>query len=133
VFYLKIIINAYGKHATPMIKKKFLADFEKMYSDPKFETDFQSFDVLMQLHEYGEEYMMRIADDAAYRWSDNRFQSLVSNFDIAFSEMGRRSPEIYHKFFKWLDAKMQDAERSNEEKARQRLETLRKSAARFTY
>jgi hypothetical protein len=132
VFFLNIIINSYGRYAIPMIKERFLTDFEKMYNSPKFETNFQVLYILMELHGYSEDCMMRIVDDAAYRWSDNRFQAFGSDLDMAFSRMSKRDPENYRKFFKWLDAKMQDAERNNEGKAQNRLETLRVHASKHT-
>lgn len=132
VFYLKMIINGHGKHTIPMIKEKFLTEFEKMYDDPKFETDHQIISILMELHEYSEEYMMRVVDDAASRWSDSRFQALASDVEMGFSEMSRRNQEAYGEFFNRLDGKMQVAERNNEGKAFGRFMTLRKSAVRYT-
>jgi hypothetical protein len=114
--YLRIIINSYGKYTVPPIKKKFLVDLEKMYGDIKFETDTQVLNLLMELHEFNEDYMMKIVEDAAYQWSDNRFSGLEFTVRDGFAQMNRRNQKAFGEFYEWLDDKMQDAERIEKDK-----------------
>jgi hypothetical protein len=132
VSWLKMIINGHSKHTAPMIKEKFLTELEKIYDSPKLvKTDHDVIYILIRLHEYDGEYLIRLVNDAANRWSDIRFIELASTIEEGFSGLSRRSQEEYRKFYDRLDEKMEVAERNKDEKAFSKLKTLRTIARRY--
>jgi hypothetical protein len=111
VFWLKMIISSHSKETIPLIKERFMPELEKMYENPKLmKTDCDVLYILMEIHGYDGDYLLEVADDAAYQWSLVRFNELADYFKTRFAELKKRSPEDYRKFCDKLDEKMQKAE-----------------------
>lgn len=120
--YLGMIINRHGEHTISMIKEKFLDELENSYNDPKYETNSKILSVLQKLHEYSESYLMKLIDDAVYKWSDKRFDVLGNN--IEFWELKNKNSEAYERVLRHLRREMDDAERSKNEKTYSRFKEL---------
>lgn len=125
--FLKMILNHHGEHTLDMIKKKFMVDLEKAYLDPKYKTNAVILSLLQRLHEYSLEYMMKLVDDAVYKWSDGRFNTL--NGAIEFWGLKERDKE-HEGMLRFLEQKMEETEKDRDEKAHSRFKQLYSSAYR---
>lgn len=94
-----------------------------MYADPKFETNAQLLSLLQKLHEFNEQYMMKLIDDASSiaNWSDQRFQALGNNIELWELKKDR---EAHKRVGAYLRIRMDDAERNKDEKTLDRLKKL---------
>lgn len=126
--FLKMIINRHGQHTVAMIREKFSDELEQLYNDPKSEKNPMFLSILQKLHNYGEDFLMKLVDDAAYQWSDKKFDVLGIN--IEFWELKSRDTKAYERLLKYLRKKMDDAERKKDEKTYARFKRLYASAKR---
>jgi hypothetical protein len=124
LLFLEFIIHNNSEYTINMVKDKFLAELERMYNDPRFETNPTPLSLLLRLHEYSEAYFMKIIEDASSidRWSDEQFQSLVAC--IVLKELEARNKEAYNRVTQFILRKMDNAERINDEKTLERLKIL---------
>jgi hypothetical protein len=122
--FIKLIIHKDKEQIKNSVKEKFLEELEKVYNDPRYETNKQILNLLQKLHEYSEDYMVRLIDEASsiVKWSDQRFQ--VQALDIQLWELKNRDPNAYDRVLKHLRLKMNDAEINNDEKSYERLKKL---------
>lgn len=120
--FLGMIINRHGEHTISMVKERFLVALENLYNDPSFETNIKTVILLQKLHGYSEDYIMKLVDDAVYWWSDSRFDVLWNS--IEFWELRNRDDAAYERVLKYLRRKMDDAERSKDEKTYARFKKL---------
>ena len=127
--FLNIIIDKYGQIVTERISKKWQREFERMYNDPKYRTDYIStiFSILQELHGYDEDFLERIIDDST-RWTQMKF-SLLSQ-SIGFSELRKRDEIAYKNVLRYLRRKLDDAGKSENDETFKRLETLYSIAKR---
>lgn len=113
LLYLAMITNRCGKHIISTIKELFLGELKNLYANPKFETNTQLLSLLQELHEFSEQYMMELIDDASSitNWSDQRFQALGGNIELW--EL-KKDKEAHKRVGEYLRGKMDDAERKDE-------------------
>lgn len=126
--YLAMIINRYSEHTIDAIREKWLDELEDLYNDPKYETNSSILEMLQKLHQYSKEYLMKLIDDSATWWSDQRFQNLASH--IALSELKKRGEAAYNGILGNLRQKMNEADRNKAEKAFERFKFLYQIATR---
>lgn len=125
--YLGLIIHGHGEHVLPLVREKFLPELENLYDDPKFEINSGVLRRLQELHEYSEDYMMKLIDDAgSVRWSDGRF--VVLRHHIEFHELKARNKQAYLRVLRYLRRMMNEAERGEDLKTYDRFEKLYKLA-----
>lgn len=118
--FLGMMIHRYG-NTISIIKEKFLHELENLYDDIKFETNGQVLSLLQELHEYNEQYMMQLINDAITRWSDQRFQSLGGSIELW--ELKRKDKEAHQRVVDYISRRMGEAEREDE-KTWRRLKKL---------
>jgi hypothetical protein len=126
--YLAMIINRYSEHTRDAIREKWLDELEDLYNDPKYETNSNILEVLQELHQYSKECLMKLIDDSATRWGDQRFQNLASHIDL--KELKKRNEAAFTEILGNLRRKMNEADRNKEEKAFERLKFLYQIATR---
>jgi len=126
--YLGMIINRHGKHTISMIKEKFLGELDHLYNDPKYETNSKILSILQELNGHSEDYLMKLVDDAVYRWNDKRFDALVSSIELW--ELKYKDSNAHMRVLRHLRRKMDDAEKNKDEKAYSRLMKLYEIAKR---
>jgi molybdopterin-guanine dinucleotide biosynthesis protein A len=119
VQFIAMIVNRFAEQTRDKIGEKWLDELEKLYSDPRYETDSNVLYVTQELVQYDVEYLKKLIDDASTRWSDSRFQALAAH--IGFSELKKRNKEAYKDILRYLLGKMNDAGRNKEEKSQERL------------
>ena len=121
--YLAMITNRCGKHIISAIKEQFLGELKNMYDNPEFETNAQLLSLLQELHEFSEQFMMELIDDASSitRWNEKRFQALGDNIELW--EL-KKDSEAHKRVGEYLRKKMDDAERNKDEKTLDRLKKL---------
>jgi hypothetical protein len=122
--FIGLIIHKDIEQIKNSVKEKFLEELEKLYDDPRYETNKQILNLLQKIHEYSEDYMMKLIDEAGsiVKWSDQRFQ--VQALDIQLWELRNRDQNAYDRVLKHLRRKMNDAEKNNDEKNYERLKKL---------
>lgn len=123
LLYLAMITNRCGKHIISAINERFLGELKNLYADPKFEINAQLLSLLQELHEFSEQYMMELIDDASSitNWSDQRFHALGGNIELWELKKDR---EAHKRVGEYLGGKMDDAERNKDEKTLDRLKKL---------
>jgi len=121
--YLGMITNRCGKYVMNTIKERFLGELENLYADPRFETNAQLLSLLQELHEFSEQYMMELIEDAGSiaDWSDQRFQALCGSIELWELKKDR---EAHKRVGNYLRIKMDDAERNKDEKTLDRLKKI---------
>lgn len=124
LLFLGFIVHREKDHTTKMIREKFLVELEKSYNNPQFETDPKPIGLLQELHEYSEEYMMKLIDDASSttKWSDQKFQALGKSIELW--ELKKKDIDAHARISQYIISKMEDAEKNNDEVAWKRLVIL---------
>jgi hypothetical protein len=127
LLYLGMILHRYREYTISAVRAKFLVELENLYNNPKFETNAQILNLLQELNEFSEPYMVKLIDDACSisRWSDQRFQSLEGS--IQWWEL-KKDKEVHKRVLQYMRRKMDDAAKNKDEKTRDRLEKLYKQA-----
>jgi len=126
--FLGMIINRHGKYTIGMIREKFLVELEEAFNDQEFETSAKILNILQRLNEYSEDYMTKLVDDAAYQWSDKRFEVLSGA--IEFWGLKERDEEGHERVQRYLRQTMDDAERKKDKKTYSRVKKLYNQARR---
>lgn len=127
--YIGMIINRFAEHTRDKIGEKWLDELEKLYDDPRYETNSNILNILQELVQYDAYYLRKLIDDSSTQWSDQRFQVLVNQ--IGFLELKKGNEKAYEGILRYLRQKMGDAERNKEEKAHERLDLLYTIAKRY--
>ena len=120
--FLGLTIHRDKEHTIPMVKETFLKELENLYDDAKFETNLNILRILQELHEHSEEFMMKLINDAIFRWSDKRFNTLRDNIECWM--LKDKNKEAYERVLRYLRRKMDVAEKDKDEKSYERLAFL---------
>ncbi len=128
--FLAMIINHFSEQVTTAINQKWLKEIGKFYDDPNYDTTSISnvFNILLQLHEYSKNYLMKLIDDASTLWSNPKWQTLGSDFRDAFYQLKKRDDSEHKDIVSYLRLKMEEAKKLNKEDSFGRLYTLYKMA-----
>jgi hypothetical protein len=116
VQFLTVIISRFGEQVTDAISKKWLRELDRFYNDSNYDKSSLSnlIFILLQLHGNSKDYIMKLIDDAATRWSEREFQVLQSDLGIAFNELKKRDELAYEEITSYLRRKMEDAKQHKE-------------------
>jgi hypothetical protein len=119
--FLGLITHRDREHIINMVKEKFLYELEKLYNNPKMEANQLILPLLQNIHEYSEEYMMKLVDDAGSitQWSCQKFQCQGSKIELW--KLGERDNKARERVLQYLRQKMNDAERKKDTKSHERL------------
>jgi len=128
--FLAMIINRFGEHVIDIISKRWLKEIDKFYDNPDYDTASipHVLYILLQLRGYSKDYLMKLIDDAATRWSKLKFQLFQGDLELAFGELEKRDESAHEEIISYLHRKMRDAKQNNEEEAYGRFNTLFKMA-----
>ena len=126
--HLGMIVNRYGEYTSSVIKKRFLAEIERISLSQKLENSAKALDILQKLHGHSKDYLMKLVDYAAYRWDEKRFEGLSGA--IEFWGLRERDEEGYQRILSYMRQKMEDAERNKDDEVYSRLERLYSQATR---
>jgi hypothetical protein len=113
VQFLAVVINRFGEHVIDIISKKWLGELDRFYNEPNY-CDKTSIPnllyVLLELRRYSKGYVMKLVDDAATQWSVH--------------ELKKRDESAHEEIVSYLRGKWEDAKRSGQKIAQDRLKTL---------
>lgn len=125
VQFLAMIVNRFGEQVIDIISKKWLKELDKFYNDPNYASSLSNLlYILLQLRKYSRDYIMKLVDDAATRWTELEFQTLGSDLGAAFDELKKRDESAHEEIISYLRRKMRDAKQNEEKVAYGRLLTI---------
>jgi hypothetical protein len=124
LLFLGFIIRRDKDQTIKMVKEKFLVELETLYNDSRFETNPKPMDLLQELNEYSEVYMMKLVDDASStsKWSPQKFQAIGNTIELW--ELKKKDIEAHARVSQYILRKLDDAEKNKDDETCKRLESL---------
>jgi hypothetical protein len=121
---LAIILDCYKETVVNIISTKWGKELEKLFNDPDYRTDDVAvlFVMLQQLNRYSEDYLEKIVDDAAIKWSKLKFSLLAYN--IGFAKLRDSDYTAYARMLSYIRRKMEQSVKDNKEEESRRLEII---------